>query len=292
MALVHTTRFTLRYSDCDAYAHLNHAGYLRLMQEAAFEASAAAGYDLARYDGLGQIWLIRDTAVEFHTPLVYGDSAQITTWVADFQHVRSRRSYLIHRESDAVLAARAITDWAYLDRATLRPVPIPEAMTTVFEAGGPPPEQAPPRARFPAPPDPPAEVVCSPRRVEWRDVDPMGHTNNAVYASYMEEAAWAASEQHNWPMARFQEAGLGLFLQALRIEYRLPALPGDHLEVYTYLSQVRRASALRHYTVTRPSDGALLARGLARMALVDLQTGRPRPFPPEMLADFAAHTAA
>ncbi len=38
--------FRVRSYECDGYGHVNHANYLRYMQEAAFDASAAAGYDL------------------------------------------------------------------------------------------------------------------------------------------------------------------------------------------------------------------------------------------------------
>ena len=50
MPLVHTRSFRVRYYECDAHNHLNNANYLKLMQEAAFEASAAVGYDRQKYD--------------------------------------------------------------------------------------------------------------------------------------------------------------------------------------------------------------------------------------------------
>ena len=53
MPLTHTRTFRVRHYECDAYGHLNNANYLRYMQETAFDASAAAGYDLERYNKLG-----------------------------------------------------------------------------------------------------------------------------------------------------------------------------------------------------------------------------------------------
>ena len=50
MPLVHTRNFRVRHYECDAYGHLNNANYLRYMQEAAFDASAAAGYGMLRYE--------------------------------------------------------------------------------------------------------------------------------------------------------------------------------------------------------------------------------------------------
>src|SRR5512143_835096 len=111
MPLTNTTTFRVRYVECDAYGHVNNANYLRYMQETAFDASAAAGYDLARYATLGTHWLVRQTDVEFLAPLRYGDSVTVKTWVEDFRRVRSRRAYELRRAETGEVVARAITDW-------------------------------------------------------------------------------------------------------------------------------------------------------------------------------------
>ena len=50
MQHIHERTFRVRYYECDAYGHVNHANYLRYMQETAFDASAAVGYEIARYE--------------------------------------------------------------------------------------------------------------------------------------------------------------------------------------------------------------------------------------------------
>ena len=82
----------MRHYECDAYGHVNHANYLRYMQETAFDASAAVGYDVARYEAIGRQWLVRETDITYLRPLVYGDTVIVKTWVADFRRVRSRRT--------------------------------------------------------------------------------------------------------------------------------------------------------------------------------------------------------
>ena len=37
----YTSTYQIRFYECDTIGHLNNANYLKLMQEAAFEASAA-----------------------------------------------------------------------------------------------------------------------------------------------------------------------------------------------------------------------------------------------------------
>ena len=93
MPAVHHQPFQVRFYECDAYGQMQPINYLRRMQEAAFGASAAVGYDFARYDQLGYLWLVRETEIEYLSPLAYGDQVEIKTWVHDFRRFRSRRMY-------------------------------------------------------------------------------------------------------------------------------------------------------------------------------------------------------
>jgi len=183
MPLLHVRAFRVRHYECDASGHVHHANYLNYMQEAAFDASAAAGYDLARYEELGRHWLVRETDIEVLHPLCYGDSVQVKTWVADFRRVRSRRAYEFRLVESGGLVVRAQTDWVFMEGATWRPAPIPREMMAAFFPGGLP-EPAPPRPRFPSAPPPPPGVFRLRRRVEWRDIDAAQHVNNAVYLTW------------------------------------------------------------------------------------------------------------
>ena len=75
-----------------------------------------------------------------------------------------------------------------------------------------------------------------------------------------------------------------------RIEYRQPGLLGDELELATWLSDVKPSTAVRHYTVTRVSGDALLARARVLWGAVDVKTGRPIPLPGTYLGDLAPNT--
>jgi len=126
----------VRSYECDAYGHVNHANYLRYMQESALDASAAVGYDEAKYNELGTIWLIRETKIEYLQSLRFGDSVEVTTWVGDFRRVRSRRFYEMRRVSDGEMVAKASTDWVYIERASSRPVRVTPEMITAFAPEG------------------------------------------------------------------------------------------------------------------------------------------------------------
>src|SRR5664279_89844 len=155
------------------------------MQESALDASAAVGYDEARYAQLGTIWLIRETNIEYLQSLRFGDSVELTTWVGDFRRVRSRRFYELRNAATGEMVAKASTDWVYIERESSRPARVPPEMVTAFAPEGMP-EASAARDHFPEPPPAPPGVFTLRREVEWRDIDTAQHVNNATYLNYME----------------------------------------------------------------------------------------------------------
>lgn len=286
MALKHTRTFRARYYECDAYGHLNNSNYLRYMQETAFDASAAAGYGLERYRQMGTVWLIRESEVEFLEPIRYGDTVEVTSWVADFQRVRSRRAYEFRREGEPQVLARGFTDWVYLDDETVKPAAIPDELKRAFFPNGGP-NEIPKRERFPEIPPLPKNPYRMRRRAAWNEVDPRVHVNNAAYMVYVEDAGVGVSESFGWPMRRFEQEGRGWFASHIRIQHLSETVFGEELEVMTYLSDVRRASLVRNYLIERVGDRELAARARVRYAYADIESGRPRRIPDELLKDFA-----
>lgn len=285
MPLIHERTFRVRHYECDAYGHVNHGNYLRYMQEAAMDASAAAGYDHARYRALGTQWWIRETDISYHRPLTYGDSFTIKTWVDDFHRVRSLRRYEIRHAASGGLAAEAATDWVYLNAAAQRPTNIPPEMITAFV-----PEGMPETRRAARPfvqPAPPPVPFSMRRHVEWRDIDPAQHVNNATYLAYFEDSALHDALSRGWPVARMAGAGFALVVRRYRIEYKLPAVLGDELVISTWISDVRRSTAVRHFSAARAVDGALLARAFSQWVWVDVATARPIRIPQGFMEDFA-----
>ncbi len=290
MPLKHTRAFRVRYYECDANGHLNSANYLRYMQETAFDASAAAGYDLERYDTMRRHWLIRETSIEFMRPLRYNDQVEVTTWIADFRRASSRRSYEFHEAGSGELVACAYTDWVFLDTDANRPAGIPQTLVDDFFPEGAP-KTFPSRQPYPTPPPPPPGAYTMRRRVAWHDIDSMQHVNNAVYMVYAGECGFQATAAFGWPWERLVESGIAIFIHHAQIQYLQPALPEDELEISTWVYNVRRATATRHYTIRRAGDGVLLAQVNNLSAWVDPASGKPVRIPAEMLADFAPQVA-
>jgi acyl-CoA thioester hydrolase len=118
-------------------------------------------------------------------------------------------------------------------------------------------------------------------------VDGAHHVNNAVYLAYMEDCAMRVAAAYNWPLERMRAEEFTTLARHHHIEYRQPALLGDELELATWLSDVERTSAVRHYTVTRVSDGASLARARTLLQWADPETEQPVAIPAAFLGDIA-----
>jgi acyl-CoA thioester hydrolase len=123
--------------------------------------------------------------------------------------------------------------------------------------------------------------------VTVRDIDQAQHVNNAVYLAYVEDCGFQLVKHFKWPAQRMRDAGFALLIRKHHIQYVQPALLDDEIEVASYVYDVRRASAMRYYSITRVSDGALLAQVNSLGVWVDLKTGLPARFPAQFLTDFA-----
>ncbi len=290
MPLTHQRAFRIRHYECDVHGFARCASFLNYLQEAAFDASAAAGYDLARYASMGCHWLVRETDIQYRRALRYGESVQVKTWVADFRRVRSRRAYELRLAGSGELAAEASTDWVFLDTTNGRPVTIPRDMMEAFFPEGVP-SEAPPRRRFPSATMPSPGTFMLERSVAWSDVDRAGHVNNAVYLVYVEDAEALVTAASGWPHPRMAEAGIALVARRHQIEYRQPAVLGDELELRVWLSDLGCGRGVWHHAITRAEDGARLAQALTHWECVDVETRRPVPLPHQFAVDIGRSAA-
>lgn len=256
-----TYRLTHRVS----HAHVDFLGELKvsallgLLEQAAVEASTDAGFDPAWYTAAGRMWVVRHTRLDRRVPVGGSDALAVTTRIADFRRARSLRRYVV--EHAGVTAATATTDWVFCDLRSGRPARIPEDVQLAFGDGA----RAP---TLPRPPHLPAAGPGEPSREEVAvaptHLDHIVHVNNAVYADFLENAAFACFAARGWPLPRMLEAGGALRIDTLDAEYHREAGLGDRLTVTTWVEEAdadtgrppRRATLLQ--AVTRADGSAVL----------------------------------
>jgi acyl-CoA thioester hydrolase len=283
MPLINTSFSRVRAYDCDAFGLITATGLLRTIQDAAFDATTAAGYSPARYDQMNRVWLARETEIDLLRPVFYNDPVEVKTWVDDFRKVRSRRMYEIRQAETGAVVASGSTDWAFLEKDTGRPVVIPPEMTAAFFPGETP-ATGTSRLRFPPPPPPPRWVYHHIRRAEWRDVDAAWHVNNTVYMAYIEEIAIRELMALGWPPERMRQIGAGVITTRQHIEYRGQAVHDEEVEISTWIFDASPQGFSRYTLITR-LDGELIVHAHSRYGWADLASGTVRPVPTGFLRD-------
>lgn len=241
-------------AELDAYGALKTAAQVRLLQLAAARATAAAGFDGKWYDDNGVTWVVRYTHLETLEDTRHDDDLRIRTWVSDFRRVRSWRRYEIRRARDGAVLARARTDWVFVDVATSAPAVIPDAVQRAFMPHGIETESRPKRLRFAH------DVSPLPlRRVEWNDLDSLGHVNNAVYAALVEQAVLERLAALGWTPEVLPGAPR-LRLRSIEIEYLTPALYRHQLAARVAMG--RQSERELHAEVELLTDGEPSVRAI------------------------------
>lgn len=117
-------------------------------------------------------------------------------------------------------------------------------------------------------------------RVAFRDVDMMGHVNNAVYLSYLETVRTDVWE--HW----FGHGGyrrMPYLVGEATVRYLAPAHIREDLSIGVRLVEVGRRTFVLEYLVRRESDGTDIARARTTLVFIDLQTHRSADVPKEFL---------
>jgi acyl-CoA thioester hydrolase len=112
--------------------------------------------------------------------------------------------------------------------------------------------------------------------VAFRDLDGLGHVNNAVYLSYVESARLAYMQEVLGPL-ELEELGI---VADAKISFRSPAALGETLEVGHRVSRVGETSLVFDFEV-RGGDGRLVAEGSTVHVAFDYGVQRPVPVPEE-----------
>ena len=107
--------------------------------------------------------------------------------------------------------------------------------------------------------------------VRFRDVDSIGHVNNAVFLTYLEEARIAFMSQAS------EENPLGMVVARIEIDFRSPAELGDTIEVSVTPGKVGNTSFTLHYELR--ADGRLVAEASTVLVAYDYPKEEPRAIP-------------
>lgn len=111
-----------------------------------------------------------------------------------------------------------------------------------------------------------------PIEVRFRDLDALGHVNNAVLVTFLEHARW--QWWHAYLGARpFAEEGF--LIARIEVDYRRPILIEDHPVVEILVSRLGNTSFDLVYRVLSRRDGAVLAEAKTVQVMMDAGFAKP-----------------
>ena len=123
-------------------------------------------------------------------------------------------------------------------------------------------------------------------QVMFFDTDCAGVVHNIAYLRFIETARTHLAAELGWSMARMSQSQQFPVVVRTEVDYKRPAVLGDDLVIDAWLERVERIRFWCAFTITRPSDGALLVRSRQMLALVQMPAGKPMRLPEEMLTRF------
>jgi acyl-CoA thioester hydrolase len=135
--------------------------------------------------------------------------------------------------------------------------------------------------------------VIVPIQIRWRDLDALGHVNNAVYLSYFELARIAyldavLPEGSEIDPATWLPRDFQFILAEAQIRYRSPAVLTDRLQVAIHVSRVGSKSFVFAYTITDRTTERLIAEGCSTQVWYDYASKSSQLIPETAIAAMEA----
>jgi len=224
--------------------------------ETAYEWGEKLGLGYTVSDELGLYWVIRENEIHLFESLHFMEEFDFTIWMVEWKRVRGRRAFEVKRKRDGALIAHGVQKIVCLDVETQRLVTPPEELIKNFRLDKP---QEIPSQRFRKVPVVPKAALTFQQKPAWQDADMLEMVNNAVYISYAEEAATQALAAQGWSPSELKARGLAMAINRVHIQYKMPAVWGDTLNMTTFSLELDNASNSFYIGITRVSDGEPIA---------------------------------
>jgi acyl-CoA thioester hydrolase len=135
--------------------------------------------------------------------------------------------------------------------------------------------------------------------VRFRDCDPMGHVNHAVFLTYLEQARFAywralhveadcsvgpGAGTSTRLYAKTSGPDAGIIIARAEVDFRAPILMGDPIEVRLWVSAIGRSSFTLDYEIVRRPEDRVVASARTVIVAYDYTAGRSIPIPDDMRA--------
>jgi acyl-ACP thioesterase len=198
LSRVYRAERRIRLSDMDPNGRLRLDAVARYLQDVASDDVADAGWSADEH-----VWVVRRAHVEIAAPFAGDEAVELATWCSGTGASAAARRTAIVGDRGGRIEAEVV--WIHLGR-DLQPARLPQRFHDVYAASA---EGRGVSTRLEL--RGPLDGEARPWPLRATDVDLLGHVNNAVY--------WSAVEETLWPLARAV------------LEYRKPIDLGEPVEL-------------------------------------------------------------
>lgn len=122
--------------------------------------------------------------------------------------------------------------------------------------------------------------LTTPLPVRFRDIDALGHVNNAVYLTYLEEAR---VEYLRRVLGQTRPSEYAVVVARVEIDYRSAATMEDELFVGTRVTRLGGASFDMDYRIVDKKSGRTIAEAKSVLVSFDHKEKRVSKLPPEFV---------
>jgi acyl-CoA thioester hydrolase len=122
----------------------------------------------------------------------------------------------------------------------------------------------------------PEGIVTHVEQVRFRDLDPMGHVNNAVFLTYLEQARNAFLEELGVVVALDD---MNLIVARVEIDFRAPVRLGQEIKIAVHATRFGAKSFDLEYELT--VDGTTVAEAKSVQVAYDYARREPAALPGE-----------
>jgi len=116
-------------------------------------------------------------------------------------------------------------------------------------------------------------------QVRSYECDVYGHVNNANYLNYLEYARYEMLKDIGFDFLKSVDAGYGLFIARIEIDYKRPAITDDYLTIKSWPIKKGAVKGTIAQEIRRGED--LIVEAKVTWAFVDAKTGLPVRIPRE-----------
>lgn len=116
--------------------------------------------------------------------------------------------------------------------------------------------------------------ISTPIQVMYFDTDAGGVVHNIAYLRFIEVARTLLAIEMGMSFEEIKRTQVHPVVARTEIDYRRPAVLGDHLEIRGGVVEISRVRFWVEFEVIRPSDNTLIATCRQALALVQMPEGK------------------